>query len=305
MAILGFGLMIGCGETIKVQSLSGSGIDRSNPVEPIGRIGSSAPSEHLESDEPLGCRSDFDCAGNGSWQRCVDAECVVEPISRTLRLGTMTLEEPGELNATLGAALKDLTDSGDLNLLIHLGQSEHWLVQGVESGSVDGEATYGQSPVFGGHRGEAQTECTDGVCSTEFSPDSHDNRLTIYVPGMSPGEENVDCPYQVLELIDVSIEVSVDVNHGQRVESSVRITGLLPEGTASDFAMKDGQVLVDILERNGMEMNDRSTDGEFDGWRLSFLSDATEVFFDNDPGAHFEDSPRSTTGRWDRIGNCR
>lgn len=295
---------LGCGETVGVSTNPAFQSPDTEITQQDERGTTADSAEVVRADELDGCAHDTECAEHGAWQVCLDTHCVTDAAARTLRLGALDLEEPSELNDTLGLAFEHLFESGDLNLLVHLGHSENWMIQGIPSGSVDGRSTYGQSQRFGSYRGQGETRCEDGRCSVGFAPDSNDRRLTIYVRDGSQSENSEQCAYQVLELMDVVIQVDVDVDEPDQIDSSIRITGLLSESTASAFIMNDGAHLYDVLARNGMEMNSRSTDGRVDGWRLSFVAQGTEVIFDNDPGARFSQRPTNPSDGASEDGSC-
>ena len=104
------------------------------------------------------------------------------------------------------------------------------------------------------------------------------------------------CAYQVLELLDVYIDVSIDLRAMDTIGSlapvsHITVNGVLPESIAQDFVMSDGENLLDILSRQGMEMNTQSTDGREDGWQIQVTGQGLEVFFDNDPSERFEPRP--------------
>ncbi len=256
------------------------------------------------------CLHDQECQSMGAWHGCVAGRCAIQADKRTLLLTAVDIEEPEELGDSLGGALDELVDLGHLNLLVHLGETDSWLIQGVESGSVDGQTTYGQSSRFGSFCGDSEVHCADGICSTQFQPQSNGERLSLYVRDRMAAEDEA-CAYQTLELLDVSIDVRIDLNpanldSGKGPRSIVTLSGLLPESIARDFVMRDGDNLIDVLRQRGMEMNGQAVDGSQDGWRLQLIAEGSEVFFDNDPGDRFVMTPANPTrGSMSQSVPCR
>jgi hypothetical protein len=306
---------IGCGEEVGIalDETPVASFDADSVDDQLGEAYSEADGLKPESggDSAIVCDRDIDCAGLGGWTECAHSRCRVRATERTLRVDSFEFSEPQELGLSLGGSLNDLVTAGELNLLVYLGQTDSWLIQGITSGSVDGQATYGQSSRFGSYCGTSEIHCSDGLCSTQFQPQSNGERLSLYVRDRDGVDDDTVCGYQTLELLDVSIGVQVDLRAGEQTDqhglsARVVISGVLPEAIAHNFTMGDGDHLIDILRRQGMEMNSRTVDGLENGWRIEMVGTGNEVVFDNDPGQGFATQPAEPTrGSMSQERSCR
>jgi hypothetical protein len=197
--------------------------------------------------------------------------------------------EPRALRDPLNGVLGDAINRRDLNLVVHLGRVENWLIQGVPTGSVDGIPTFGQTEAFGAYCGESPIRCSEGTCTTTFRPNTEDHELFIQVKMPLEGDPET-CAFQQLQLVDVHIEVNAQVfmtggDGSPMVTSSVTVRGILPYDVADDFMLTDTTNLLDMFETTD------DTDAHEEGWPMVIAGAAREVYFDNDPGAAIVSSP--------------
>ena len=178
------------------------------------------------------CKTDRDCMATGPWRVCNTNQCVIQPTGRTLLLERARVMEPHALRDPLNGVLGDAIDRRELNLVIHLGRVENWLIQGIQTGSLDGIPTFGQTEDFGSYCGESPIECADGTCTTSFRPGT-ENHVVFFQVKMPREMDDDRCAFQQLELVDVHIDVQAHVAVGggdgsPMVTSSVTVRGTLP-----------------------------------------------------------------------------
>ncbi|MEE2787726.1 MAG: hypothetical protein VX589_10335 [Myxococcota bacterium] len=253
------------------------------------------------------CGSNTDCAAQGPWRICQSERCVVEPRRRTFLLNTARIEEPTPFRSVLNDVLGQAIEDGQLNLLVHLGHSENWLIQGVLTGAMDGIPTYGQLDPRGDYVGRSNTLCQSGVCTAAFRPVAAEHAITIRIPrgGVSP--LNHRCGRDALTLVNTTIEVIAYVGMGDQkfspiVHGTVAIHGLLSVGAADDFMVDDE---MNLLTKVQQEMGEHFIPRP-GGWPITIYGSAREIFFDNDPGLNFIDHPsRPGPAREDESTGCR
>ena len=128
--------------------------------------------------EGSSCTSNTDCAGDGPWRTCQSERCVVEPRTFLLRRG---IEEPTPFRRVLNDILGASIEGGQLNLLVHLGTTENWLIPGVLTGAMDGMPTCGQSQPDGDYVGRGRTHCQGGFVH-RIGSNRVERDMTIRVP---------------------------------------------------------------------------------------------------------------------------
>ncbi len=242
------------------------------------------------------CLSDADCQALGPWRSCQSSRCEIDAHSKTLLLHTLSVSTPQMLHPILGESLSQLAQMGQLNILIHLSEDGGWIIQGVPSGDVAGETTFGQSDRFGAHYGRSEMTCESGICENIFQPDSNGERLLLYVRDLETPDQVGQCAFQPLELSDVRLAIWVDLgatseDNVEQPHVQVLIDGVLPANIARNFVMNSGESLFELLRRQDMEMNWKADRGDEGGWQVSIIADADEVLFDNDPGSVIEAEP--------------
>ena len=159
---------------------------------------------------------------------------MIEPRGRTLIVEGARLQQPLALRTTLNGVLNAAIEEEALNLIIHLGASHNWLIQGVETGVSGDTPTFGQSPSLGSFCGQSPFQCHQNRCATVFRPDTDDHEIFIFV---KTSDKQLDhCEYQRLRLVDVKVQVEIDVSpstHGRTRGKSRHDTGYAPVGGCS------------------------------------------------------------------------
>ena len=196
--------------------------------------------------------------------------------------------------------------TGQLNLLVHLGTTENWLIQGVLTGAMDGIPTYGQSQPDGDYVGRGRTHCQGGICTSEFGSNRVERDMTIRVPRMTSHSGDT-CDYDALTLLDAKVNVRAIVPVGQEqfapiVHGTVVIHGILSVGAAGAFMVDDD---MNLLKKAEEDMGDEIPRPFAEGWPITLYASAREVLFDNDPGHHIIDAPsRHAIAHSDRPSDC-
>jgi len=278
-----------------------SGIDTVNELAPDA-VESNDRSRASESEGKALCRTDLDCRGAGPWRTCSDGLCEVAMSGRTLMLASIDVNLPPSIRGALNETLAAVIDTGELNLLIHLDGPLSWIIQGQQSGSLDGLTTYGQSEEFGSYCGPSAVECVDDICTATFRPDATMHRMILRIRNHHVADRESACAYQALEVRDVEIHVVVNLRPipgitGQTQPSSVvTLTGVLPNESAATFIMENGRTLMEHMGSAADNNGEASPDNEGPtGWPIEFSALGHPVLFDNDPTAGFDSQPTEST----------
>jgi hypothetical protein len=230
----------------------------------------------------------------GPWRACKDEVCQVDIDGRTLKVSHIDVSQPSGLRGPLTETLGEVIDSGDLNILIQLGHELSWIIQGVHSGRIDGENSFGQGEGLGAYCGPSSVTCQNNMCTTTFRPDRTTQPviLSIRNPGM---QANDPCAYQTLELVDVEINAVINIGPIPGFEavtppsSVITLSGALSSASAARFTMSDGQRLVELMRA--------STEDAWDpeDLRVQITGVGVQVHFDNDPTQGFDSVPSEST----------